>query len=206
VRVCVCLCVAQTTKPKPNQITHTAQSDTKMKLNTNTNSNQKTTKNPKPTPKSKIQMVSCHTAFCDDVPITDAIALACGHFFCHDCWRGYLNSEFNVGNICIFSSCPGMRYVPYSFVVVFCACPFINSVMSYNISVDVRRTIVMPLDVVANKWCHRVCSRSFWRRKILLNIYGASTCTHTKRYIHAYTHTHTYTHTRTVTHIENTIQ
>lgn len=37
--------------------------------------------------------VQCSSAYCDAVPVAAAAALGCGHWFCHDCWRGFLGNE-----------------------------------------------------------------------------------------------------------------
>jgi len=49
-------------------------------------------------------------AYCEDdpLPLSEIHALTCGHYFCHDCWAGNLNSQLGSGVI-MFSSCPGLN-------------------------------------------------------------------------------------------------
>lgn len=51
--------------------------------------------------------VQCSTAMCDKVPLSEASALGCGHWFCNDCWTGFLLSQINGGPECIYATCPG---------------------------------------------------------------------------------------------------
>ena len=53
--------------------------------------------------------VQCQSAFCERVPIESASALACGHWFCHSCWKGFLDSQVRAGSKSIHATCPGMR-------------------------------------------------------------------------------------------------
>eukprot|EP00808_Paulinella_micropora_P015018 g2278.t1 len=62
-------------------------------------------KRKKPTPKT----VQCLSAYCERVPIAKASALPCGHWFCVDCWTGFLESQIRSGSKCINSTCMGMR-------------------------------------------------------------------------------------------------
>eukprot|EP00611_Tribonema_gayanum_P000829 TRINITY_DN10622_c0_g1_i3.p1 TRINITY_DN10622_c0_g1~~TRINITY_DN10622_c0_g1_i3.p1 ORF type:complete len:409 (-),score=143.46 TRINITY_DN10622_c0_g1_i3:34-1260(-) len=41
---------------------------------------------------------------CENVP--DAEALPCGHFFCEECWRGYLCNAIQQGPACVYTTCP----------------------------------------------------------------------------------------------------
>lgn len=66
--------------------------------------------------------VQCSTAYCDKVPIEDALALNCGHWFCHECWRQHLESEINAGRKCVFATCPGMKCRKDHFHKFGCAC------------------------------------------------------------------------------------
>lgn len=53
--------------------------------------------------------VQCSTAYCDEVPRAEATRLGCGHWFCNDCWSGFLTSQINQGRSCLVTRCPGMR-------------------------------------------------------------------------------------------------
>lgn len=53
--------------------------------------------------------VQCQSAYCDRVPKEEADRLNCGHWFCSDCWSGYLESQIRSGSQCIFASCMGIR-------------------------------------------------------------------------------------------------
>lgn len=61
---------------------------------------------PAPSPDATVQ---CESAFCERVPIGEATRLNCGHWFCNDCWTGFLISQINDGAKCVFASCMGMR-------------------------------------------------------------------------------------------------
>eukprot|EP00457_Paulinella_chromatophora_P002965 gb/GEZN01002970.1/.p1 GENE.gb/GEZN01002970.1/~~gb/GEZN01002970.1/.p1 ORF type:complete len:599 (-),score=104.34 gb/GEZN01002970.1/:516-2285(-) len=63
------------------------------------------TKRKKPTAKT----VQCLSAYCDRVPVEKAAALPCGHWFCNDCWSGFLESQVRDGSKSIHSTCMGMR-------------------------------------------------------------------------------------------------
>lgn len=52
--------------------------------------------------------VQCQSAYCDEVPVADAFALACGHYFCNDCWTAFLTSQIEHGQACVFAKCMGM--------------------------------------------------------------------------------------------------
>jgi ariadne-1 len=54
-------------------------------------------------------VVQCSTAFCDEVPTSEAMALNCGHWFCNTCWEGFLTAQINGGRSCINATCMGMR-------------------------------------------------------------------------------------------------
>lgn len=51
--------------------------------------------------------VQCSTALCDKVARKDANALGCGHWFCNDCWAGFVKAEVAKGPDCIYSVCMG---------------------------------------------------------------------------------------------------
>lgn len=55
--------------------------------------------------------VMCSSAMCEEVPIDEAFALGCGHWFCADCWQGYLQVQAEQGPDCIFTSCPGFNCI-----------------------------------------------------------------------------------------------
>jgi len=68
-------------------------------------------------------MMQCQTAYCDVVPSSQGTALNCGHFFCDDCWRGYLESQVNSGRSCVFSRCLGIKCTKMGCVHKFgCTC------------------------------------------------------------------------------------
>ena len=53
--------------------------------------------------------VQCGSAYCDAVPVQDACALGCGHWFCQDCWGGFLQNEVSAGGRqSLFTQCMGM--------------------------------------------------------------------------------------------------
>lgn len=54
------------------------------------------------------QTVQCQSAYCDEVPISQAFALNCGHWFCADCWTAFLTSQIRHGAQCVTTTCPGM--------------------------------------------------------------------------------------------------
>jgi len=54
-------------------------------------------------------LVQCCSAYCDEVPPSQAHALNCGHVFCNDCWTNYLTSQIQHGAACVFATCMGMR-------------------------------------------------------------------------------------------------
>jgi ariadne-1 len=43
---------------------------------------------------------------CDDVPGNEAFALPCKHYFCTECWTGYLSTKVGEGPTCVFTTCP----------------------------------------------------------------------------------------------------
>jgi len=47
----------------------------------------------------------CITTF----PYKSSTALGCGHRFCHDCWKGWLNAEAEKGPQAIFTNCPHFK-------------------------------------------------------------------------------------------------
>eukprot|EP00457_Paulinella_chromatophora_P001706 gb/GEZN01001708.1/.p1 GENE.gb/GEZN01001708.1/~~gb/GEZN01001708.1/.p1 ORF type:complete len:758 (+),score=103.96 gb/GEZN01001708.1/:297-2570(+) len=52
--------------------------------------------------------VQCAVCF-DDIPVSKVIPASCRHYFCKDCWQGYLESKVNDGNVlkikCMFPDC-----------------------------------------------------------------------------------------------------
>ncbi|CAM9350993.1 unnamed protein product [Choristocarpus tenellus] len=54
---------------------------------------------------SKNQVLMCRIC-CDVVKGVDAFALACQHYFCKGCWRGYLASKVSEGPTCVYTTCP----------------------------------------------------------------------------------------------------
>jgi ariadne-1 len=53
--------------------------------------------------------VQCQSAYCDEVEVSQAHALHCGHWFCSSCWTAYLTSQINDGQKSVFTHCMGMR-------------------------------------------------------------------------------------------------
>ena len=53
--------------------------------------------------------VQCQSAYCDEVELSQAHALNCGHWFCSACWTAYLTSQINDGQKSVFTHCMGMR-------------------------------------------------------------------------------------------------
>jgi ariadne-1 len=51
--------------------------------------------------------VQCE-AWCSVVPLNEAHALACGHYLCHDCWTGFLESSLSEGLTALLARCPAM--------------------------------------------------------------------------------------------------
>eukprot|EP00953_Heterococcus_sp_UTEX-ZZ885_P020234 11323-Heterococcus_DN1.PRE.5 len=49
--------------------------------------------------------ISCRIC-CDDVPGNEAFALPCKHYFCTECWTGYLATKVSEGPTCVFTTCP----------------------------------------------------------------------------------------------------
>lgn len=44
---------------------------------------------------------------------SEVLALACGHFYCVNCWAYYLETQINEGPFCIFTTCidPKCNYI-----------------------------------------------------------------------------------------------
>lgn len=45
----------------------------------------------------------------EDLPATQTFALACGHRYCKDCWKGYLEVKIKDGPSCVHARCPAPK-------------------------------------------------------------------------------------------------
>ncbi|CAM9758678.1 unnamed protein product [Phaeothamnion confervicola] len=55
------------------------------------------------------EMLRCNICTEEGIPGSDAYALPCGHFFCNDCWRGYLEAKVGDGPTCVYTTCPAHK-------------------------------------------------------------------------------------------------
>jgi len=53
------------------------------------------------------ELIQCSSAMCDQVASSEAYALGCDHWFCLDCWKGFLEVQVGQGPDCIYTTCPG---------------------------------------------------------------------------------------------------
>lgn len=51
-------------------------------------------------------VISCRICYDEAVPLSESYALDCGHHFCLDCYRGYLQAQLTEGPLCILTHCP----------------------------------------------------------------------------------------------------
>lgn len=56
-------------------------------------------------PKSTHSCLIC----CEDLPASETFALSCGHRYCKDCWKGYLEVKIKDGPSCVYAKCPAPK-------------------------------------------------------------------------------------------------
>lgn len=56
-------------------------------------------------PASGGRTVQCRICF-DSFAVDDMCAASCGHYFCKDCWRGYISAAINNGPTVLNMRCP----------------------------------------------------------------------------------------------------
>lgn len=62
-----------------------------------------------PVPSNHNSQKSLYCPICmENLPNSNSVGLAlmCGHWFCKNCWSGYLKSQISHGPICIYATCP----------------------------------------------------------------------------------------------------
>jgi hypothetical protein len=65
---------------------------------------------------------TCDMMFCDAAASARVTSLNCGHGYCDECWRDYLQAQVNIGRDTLYAVCPGRFFLFIFFFVRLCFC------------------------------------------------------------------------------------